>query len=70
MIKSMSEPPATTLSSLSTRLLTFAVMIVIAVGAIWLIDQRATQRMREYEQQLRDPAPILNESANEPADWK
>lgn len=60
----MNEPSATKLSPLRKRLLVFAVLVVIALGSIWLIDRRAMERMREHEQQQRSVMPTLNESAD------
>jgi len=38
------------LAPLRTRLLVFAVLVVIALGSIWLIDRRAMSRMQQYQQ--------------------
>lgn len=52
------QPP---LSPRRTRLLTFTALALIALGAIWLIDHRAMQRMHEYDSQHRAFTPALSE---------
>ena len=44
------------LAPLPVRLAVFAVMVVIALGAIWLIDRRAMERMIEFENEQRAAA--------------
>ncbi len=44
------------LSPRRVRLLVFAALVVIALGAIWLIDRRAMQRQSELDTLSAQPA--------------
>lgn len=46
----------TQLAPRRVRLLVFAVLVVIAIGAIWLIDRRAMQRQTELDVLSAQPA--------------
>lgn len=41
------------LSPLRVRLITFAVLALIALASIWLIDRRAMQRQAQLQQERR-----------------
>ena len=54
----MAGDTPTNLAPRRTRLITFGVLVLIAVAAIWLIDRRAIQRMHEYRRQHETPAQM------------
>ncbi len=49
------------MSPLPVRLIVFVVLVLIALGAIWLIDRRAMSRQAEFEAQ-HTPSTTSNES--------
>ena len=56
-----SREPATGpgLSPLTVRLAVFAIMVALALVAIWLIDRRAMIRMAQIEAESTAPAEAL-----------
>ncbi len=54
------SPLTASLSPLPVRVTAMAVLVLIALAAIWLIDRRAVQRMHELE--AEHPAPARHTS--------
>ena len=61
----MERPTESNIAALRTRLLIFAIMAVIALGAIWLIDRRAMSRMNTHSQQQQPAATAPTPNASE-----
>ena len=55
-IQSADQSNAQAMATLPVRLLLFVILTLIAIGAIWLIDQRAMQPQVELEQDNATPA--------------
>lgn len=55
-IQSADQSNAQAMATLPVRLLLFVILTLIAIGAIWLIDQRVMQPQVELEQDNATPA--------------